>query len=260
MKTAGFIGTGNMGSIMAEAASKSGGVRILLANRTAARAEALAGRIGAEVVSNKDAAKADYVFLGIKPQQAEAVLKELQEELSSSTHIIVSMMAGWATERIKEHACGLPVIRIMPNTPAAVGEGMMLYTASGDVPEEELSFVLGLLAPTGRISKIDEKLMDAASVITGSGPAFACMFADALADGALRMGVPKEKAVEYAAQMMIGTGKLLLGSGKHPEKLKDEVCSPAGSTIEGVAALEEGAFRAALIAAVKATCDKNGKM
>lgn len=258
MKTIGFIGTGNMGGALAYAISKNQDVKILLANRTKEKALAVAEKTHGIVVSNEQASAADFLFLGIKPQQTEEVLKQLNGHYSSST-ILVSMVAGWSIERLKQYS-SLPVIRIMPNTPVLTGDGMTLYCCSSDIEKDDFEYFNLIMEPTGRLCQVEEKLINTASVITGCGPAFADMFVDALADGAVASGVPRKLAIEFAAQMLIGSGKLILETGKHPGLLKDEVCSPGGSTIEGVKALENGNFRASIISAVLASAEKNSKL
>ena len=139
----------------------------------------------------------------------------------------------------------------MPNMPVAVGEGMILYTVNDFVSKEELDGFLASMQYAGMLDKIDEDKIDAASCVSGCGPAFVFMFCEALADGAVECGLPRDKALLYAAQTLIGSATMLIETGEHPGKLKDAVCSPAGSTIEGVKALEEGAFRADVMNAVK---------
>ena len=134
------------------------------------------------------------------------------------------------------------MIRIMPNTPASVGEGMIQYCSSNVTAEEEEAFCR-LMAPAGRLDPVPESLMDAASCVSGCGPAWVYQFIEALADGGVACGLPRVKAQEYAAQMVLGSAKMVLESGKHPGELKDAVCSPGGSTIQGVRVLEERGFR-----------------
>ena len=145
-----------------------------------------------------------------------------------------------------------PVIRIMPNTPVSVGSGVILYDATENVAAGELALFCRCMERAGLLDRLEEKLMDAGTAVAGCGPAFACLFLEALADGGVVCGLPREKALRYAAHMLEGTAKLLLETGKHPGVLKDAVCSPGGSTIAGVRALEEGSFRAAAISAVEA--------
>ena len=143
-----------------------------------------------------------------------------------------------------------PVIRIMPNTPASIGKGMILYAQNNNVTKEETDIFVNDMSGAGVLDSIDEKLIDAASAVSGCGPAFVYMFIEALADGAVECGLPRQKAMLYAAQTVLGSAELVLKSGKHPGELKDAVCSPGGTTIAGVHALENGAFRANAINAV----------
>jgi len=145
-----------------------------------------------------------------------------------------------------------PIIRIMPNTPVSVGEGMILYDHTDNVPAEAVKVFCEMMRFAGRLDPLPEKLIDAGSAVSGCGPAFACLFLEALADGGVACGLPRDKAMEYATQMLLGTAKLALESGRHPGELKDAVCSPGGSTIAGVRALEQGSFRAAAMNAVEA--------
>jgi pyrroline-5-carboxylate reductase len=148
-----------------------------------------------------------------------------------------------------------PIIRIMPNTPCMVGEGMTQYCTVG-VSEDALSDFLAAMAPAGRFDAVEERLMDAAGCVSGCGPAFAYLFIEALADGGVACGLPRAQAVEYAAQMMAGAARMVLESGEHPGLLKDRVCSPGGTTIQGVRALEANGFRSACMEAVIAAYDK----
>ena len=254
-----FIGCGNMGGALARAAAKSPLTeRLLLANRTQEKAARLAEELGAEVCSNADAAReADVLFLAVKPQGLEAMVAGIRGELSARKRVlIVSMVAGWTLEELTALLGAHPVVRIMPNIPVAVGGGVTMLCASGNVTAQEKALVKELLAASGMVSELSEPLMEAASGVTGCGPAFAAMFVDALADGAVACGLPRKEAIAYAAQMMKGTAELLLYSGEHPDALRDRVCSPGGSTIQGVRKLEEGAFRAAVMNAVIATWEK----
>ena len=152
-----------------------------------------------------------------------------------------------------------PVIRMMPNTPAAVGAGVVQYCGRL-VTVEELDDFAALIAPAGLVDPVSEGLIDAASAVSGCGPAFAYLFLEALADGGVACGLPRDKAVAYAAQMLEGSARMVLESGKHPGALKDAVCSPGGTTIQGVRALEERGFRAAAMDAVIAAYEKTLKL
>ena len=259
--TVGFIGTGNMGSAVAKAVSASGLVQeILLANRTPAKAEALCAQIaGTRPSTNEEVARTcDLIFLGVKPQMMAGMLAEIAPVLAArgDRFVLATMAAGLTCERIREMAGGAyPVIRFMPNTPCAIGAGVVQYCGLG-VEQQELDAFAAMMAPAGLVDAIDEKLIDAASAVSGCGPAFAYLFIEALADGGVACGLPRDKAQAYAAQMAAGAARLVLESGKHPGALKDAVCSPGGTTIQGVRALEEGGFRAAAMDAVIAAYEK----
>ena len=260
----GFIGCGNMGSALAIAAEKAQIGSLYLSNRTAAKAEVLAKQLNATVATNETiAATCDYIFLGVKPHLLRALLTSLAPVLSAreDQFVLISMAAGVTLSSIEEAAGKrYPTLRIMPNTPTSVGEGLIQYCKNDVItPKDEQNF-LKILAHAGKLDALEEHLIDAASAVSGCGPAFVCLFAEALADGGVKCGLPRAKALEYAAQTLLGTGKLLLESGKHPGELKDAVCSPGGSTIAGVSALEEHAFRAAVIAAVEAAYRRNREL
>ena len=262
MATFGFIGTGNMGGALARALAKNvEGDSILLANRSAEKAAALAAELGCKAVSSEAIAKkADYIFLGVKPQMMADLLAQLSPILKEreDRFILVTMAAGLTIERIRELAVGdYPVIRIMPNTPASIGEGMILYTAGSDVLDIELQIFLSAMSGAGLLSPLPEHLMDAGSAVSGCGPAFVDLFIEALADGGVACGLPRASALEFAAQMVAGSAKLVLESGKHPGVLKDAVCSPGGTTIQGVRALEAGNFRGTVMEAVIKAYEKN---
>ena len=262
MATFGFIGTGNMGGALARALAKNvEGDSILLANRSAEKAAALAAELGCKAVSSEAIAnKADYIFLGVKPQMMADLLAQLSPILKEreDRFLLVTMAAGLTIERIRELAVGdYPVIRIMPNTPASIGEGMILYTAGSDVLDIELQIFLSAMSGAGRLSPLPEHLMDAGSAVSGCGPAFVDLFIEALADGGVACGLPRASALEFAAQMVAGSAKLVLESGKHPGVLKDAVCSPGGTTIQGVRALEAGNFRGTVMEAVIKAYEKN---
>lgn len=262
-KRIGFIGCGNMGSALAKAAGKSTLItpaQICLANRTTAKAEQLAEVIGGGMVAtNRDVAKyCQYIFLGVKPQMMGDMLEEIAPVLKTreDRFVLVSMAAGLTMETIQEMAGGdYPVIRLMPNTPAAIGSGMILY-CSTKVHVDEMAAFLHIMNAAGKFDELPEHLIDAGSAVAGSGPAFADLFVEALADGGVACGLPRAKAMEYAAWMLLGSAEMILKSGEHPGVLKDAVCSPAGSTIQGVRALERGGFRSAVFEAVVKTYEK----
>ena len=256
----GFIGCGNMGSALATAARQAlSGERILLANRTPDKARALADRLGATVVDNaRAAAQSDFLFLGVKPQMMAGMLAGIREVLAAREEpcVLVTMAAGLNIETIRGMAgVDFPVIRIMPNTPAAIGKGMVLCCADG-ASDAQLATFKAAMAGAGILDFIDERLIDAGSAVAGCGPAFAAMLIEALAAGGVACGLPRAKAQLYAAQMLLGTAALALESGAHPGAMKDAVCSPGGSTIQGVRALEAAGFRGAAFEAVVAAYEK----
>ena len=261
MATYGFIGTGNMGGAVAKAAAKAvGGGNLFLANRTPAKAEALAAELGGQACDNGTAARQDYIFLGVKPQMMAGMLLGIRPVLreraeKGETFTLVTMAASLTIEKIQEMAgVEAPTVRIMPNLPVSISKGVILYTASG--AEKTLPGLLEALAPAGMLLPVEERLIDAGSAVAGCGPAFACLFIEALADGGVACGLPRAQAQALALQMLAGTAELLLQTGQHPAALKDAVCSPGGTTIAGVHALEKGGFRAAAFDAVKAAYDK----
>ena len=243
----GFIGTGNMGGALARACAQAVfNENLLLSDGYAPVAEALAGQLGCQAVSvNEVAEKADFIFLGVKPQVMGAMLAGIAPILAKrSDFVLVSMAAGLSIEKIQAMAGGsYPVIRIMPNIPVKAGSGVVLYDATETVSEEALTAFRSAMAGAGLVDRLPEKLIDAGSALSGCGPAFVALFAEALADGAVECGLPRDKALSYALQTIAGTAAYLQESGQHPAALKDAVCSPGGSTIAGVHAMELGGFR-----------------
>lgn len=254
--TFGFIGAGNMGGALARAAAATMEKNsVVLSNRTPEKAQNLAKELGCRWDScDAVARECGYIFLGVKPQMLRQLMEQIAPVLAErkDEFVLVSMIAGVTMADIQALAGKpYPVIRMMPNTPVGVGAGMIVYDATENVPQAALEQFLQNMAAAGALDPIPEKLINAASAVSGCGPAFVCMFAQALADGAVACGLPRDKALTYAVQTLEGTAKMIRQSGKHPEKLKDEVCSPGGSTIAGVRALEQGGFRAATMAAVE---------
>ena len=264
MPTIGFIGTGNMGGALARAAARRPDNRVLLFNRTQAKAEALAAEIGAEAVDQARAvAEADFLFLGVKPQMLPVLAETLGPLLRAraSRVVLVSMAAGTPVDALLKLLGGSwPVLRIMPNTPVSVGQGMILYSPGPNVTEGEERAFLTAMESAGRFLRLEERLIDAGSSVSGCGPAFADLFLEALADGGVACGLSRAQALEMAAQMLVGSAALYLESGRHPGALKDAVCSPGGTTIQGVRVLEQRGFRGAVMDAVIAAYEKNGDL
>lgn len=271
MNTFGFIGTGNMGGAVAIAVSKAvGSEQLYLANKTESKAKKLAkSMLGGdcvmpEVCDNKRlASECTYIFLGVKPQMMEDMLSDIKDELAARTDhfVLVSMAAALSIDDIKRMAGGdYPVIRIMPNTPVSIGAGVIMYSVCDKVTPDDIKEFRNALKKGGLLVELPEKQIDAGSAIAGCGPAFVQMFIEGLADGAVACGLTRKQAVELAAQTVYGSAKLTLQSGKHPGELKDAVCSPGGSTIQGVRALEESGFRGAAMDAVIASYDRTIEM
>ena len=252
----GFIGCGNMGGAVAKAMAAKGAD--LAGTARSGKAKAL----GLPYTSAQDIAQnAERIFLAVKPQMMAGVLESLKPILQERKPLLITMATGLTMERIDEMAGGgYPIIRIMPNTPTAIGMGVIQYCANSPVTADILADTLADMELCGLLDSLDEHLIDAASALSGSGPAYMYVFLEALADGAVACGIPRAKAYEYAAMTMAGAAQLYLQTKQHPGALKDAVCSPGGSTIAGLKVLEEGAFRASVMNCVAATCQRNQEL
>ena len=255
-----FIGCGNMARAMISGILDKGLVKaddIYGSNATAEHAIETREMLGIHTTTNNAEAveHGEIVFLCVKPQQYSAALKEIAGHRANK--VLVTIAPGKSIAWVQQEA-GLPlkVVRTMPNTPALVGMGYTSYCANAAVEPTELERVEELLSSFSTIQKVDEHIIDAASAVAGSAPAFTYIFIEALADGAVAEGMTRDKALAAAAHTVMGSAKMVLESGKHPAKLKDEVCSPGGSTIAGVQALEDAAFRGAVMEAIRATAAK----
>jgi pyrroline-5-carboxylate reductase len=204
-------------------------------------------------------AKSDIILLAVKPQNAAEALGMCNKALDGKA--MMSIVAGVTVERLQNMIDGSPrILRLLPNTPAMVFEGAFAVCSDNDFTEEELKIAKAIYSSIGIIEMVPEKLIDAGTAISGCGPAFCFMFADALADGGVLAGIPKDKALSLAIQTLLGSARLMAETGISPSVLKDKVTSPGGSTIEGVKALEEGAFRATVINAASASYEKTKKL
>ncbi len=251
----GFIGCGNMGGALARALTKNT-KDVVIADQYS-DVQALAAKMGCLWGTNEEAASSQRVFLAVKPNVVAGVLEQLRPMLAEKKPLLISMAAGISIAQLEAWAAvSLPIIRIMPNTPAAVGKGMILYCANDLVQENVLADFLQDMNQAGRFDRLDEKLIDAGSALSGCGPAYMYMFLEAMADGAVACGLPRAKAYTYAAATMAGAAEMVLSSGTHPGALKDAVCSPGGSTIAGVKALEENGFRGAVMDCIAAAYQK----
>ena len=250
----GFIGCGNMGGALVRAAAKCVcGNNIAVCDYDEKKAQALATECGASVSSGKEIARnCRFIVLGVKPQNMQETIAGFAGELQENdSAVVITMAAGLSISAIRSFiGFDLPVIRIMPNTPAQVGEGMILYDTQSVSQADEQAF-LDCFKKAGVLDKLPEDKIDAASALSGCGPAFAYAFAKALTDGAVECGVPADKAATYTAQTLLGAAKMLLAYGD-PTHLINAVCSPNGTTLAGMRALEENGFEDVAMSAVKA--------
>ena len=257
----GFIGVGNMGGAMARAAcTATAPKQIVLANRTPEKAAALAQELGCLAADAETVAAASrFIFLGVKPKDMAACLAQIAPVLEHRTgypFTLVSMAAGLDTAAIQAMAGHpWPVIRLCPNTPVGIGKGLVAWCAK-DADPADCQKLAAAMAGAGLWDECPEPLMDVAGTIGGCTPAFAYMFIEALSDGAVACGMPRAQALAYAAAAVEGAAALVREDGRHPGALKDAVCSPGGTTIQGVLTLEKSAFRAAAAQAVVAAVEK----
>lgn len=252
------IGTGSMGSAVIRAIStKNNPKDITVSNRTSSKAQKFAQETGCNFAStNSEAIKdAKYIFIAVKPVFLKDVFDEIGKIIPKDA-VVISMAAGVKIEKLQSMA-DARFVRIMPNVPAQIAQGMTALSCDSNISSQELEDIKTLLECTGKVEQVPEKLMDCVTAVSGSGPAFVFMFIEAMADAAVRCGMPRNQAYIYAAQTVKGSADLVLQTGKHPGALKDSVTSPAGTTIEGVAALEENGFRNSVIKAVTAACEKS---
>ena len=255
------IGSGNMGAaLMKGAAALAGSGNIYYSDVDMSKAKAAAASLGAQVFQTNTEAvqKGDYVFLAVKPQVLSVVLEEIAPVVKErfgirNAPVLVSMAPGWTIEKIQNSLnLKTPIARIMPNTPALISKGLVAMALSPEVSGDDAAELKKLLGASGTVDMVDEKYFDAVTGLSGSGPAFVYMFIEALSDGGVRAGLPRDKALLYAAQTVLGSAAMVLETRKHPGELKDMVTSPGGTTIAGVAALEKGCFRGTVISAVEA--------
>ena len=253
----GIIGSGVMGGALARSiAVREGAQNVAVSNEPPEKAKRLADSLGCICADNLTVAeKCEYVILAVKPNVVPAVIGQIAPALKSrkDRFTIVSVAAGITVGMIKEmYGEDADVVRLMPNTPVSCGSGVILCCSDTDHPE-----LWDALSGAGYVERVSEKLLETAGTLTGCGPAFAFVIMQALADGAVAVGADRAHAEKFAALTLEGAARLALTSGEHFEALKDKVCSPGGSTIEGVAAMERNAVRSAMIEAVKASYEKN---
>lgn len=261
----GFIGNGNMGTAILGGIIEKGVVKpedIIVADVNETGLRQSEEKYGvATTTDNKYAAKnADMLFLSVKPNVIYKVIDGIKDSIDENT-LIVSIAAGQSISKLEE-AFGkkIKLVRVMPNTPALVGEAMSGIAVNKNVGEDEKNMVLEIFNCLGKGELIEEYMMDAVTAVSGSSPAYIFMLIEAMADAAVQEGLPRSKAYTFAAQAVLGSAKMVLETGKHPGELKDMVCSPAGTTIDAVAVLEAEGFRSSVMKAMKACADKSKSM
>jgi pyrroline-5-carboxylate reductase len=261
----GVIGAGNMGGAFIGGIVKKGIIKsedIICSSPVEAEREKAKASYGINTTSdNKNVVKeSEIIIFAVKPQVIPTVIEEIKDYIDDD-RLFISIVAGKSIEWFEEAAGkSFKLIRTMPNTPALVGEGMTGVSPNKNVSDEDLKMALELLSALGKAAVVPEKLMDAVVAASGSSPAYVFMLIEAMADGAVRLGMPRALAYKFVAQTVLGSAKMVLETGKHPGELKDMVCSPAGTTIEAVRVLEEKGFRSALIEAMDACAEISKKL
>lgn len=253
------IGTGAMGgAIMRAVCKKRNAGDVTVTDKNTEAGKKFAAETGAVFAkTNGDAIKdADFIFIAVKPQFLQNVFDDIKDTIAPE-QIVISMAAGVKIEKLEQLAPNVRFIRMMPNVCAQIGEAMTAVTKSTRISQDEFENAKLILSAAGKVEEVAEKLMDCVTAVSGSGPAFVFMFIEALADAAVKCGMPRAQAYTYAAQTVKGSASLVLETKAHPAVLKDSVCSPAGTTIDGIAALEENGFRNAVIQAVQAAYEKS---
>ncbi len=257
-----IIGSGKMGEAMASGILRAGLIKpanLTMTDVDTARGNMISKELGVIFTTDNVSAtkSADAVILAVKPQFIDAVCQQITGVLSGKA-IIISIAAGVTMQKIL-NACGndsIKLVRTMPNTPILVGAGAIAISYSASITDKDKDIVNTLLTPLGLTAELPEDKLNAITGLSGSGPAYIAILIEALADGGVLMGLPRQIAMQFAAQTVYGTAKLVLDSGDHPAVVKDAVCSPGGTTIAAVATLEENGFRAAAIAAVQAATNR----
>ena len=260
-----IIGGGKMGSIIAQGLISGEIISqkdITITDIDAARLKFIRSQMGLQASpANKETAKnADIVILAVKPQNMAQTLKEIAAAINKSK-IVISIAAGITTGFVEGYlAKGVRVVRVMPNTPALVGKGATAVAKGAKATAADIKLARTIFDAVGITVEVDEKLMDAVTGLSGSGPAYCFLIIEALADAGVQMGLPRELSLQLAAQTMLGSAILCLQGDKHPAQLKDMVTSPAGTTAAGLQVLEEGKIRATLIAAVEAATKRSKEL
>ena len=261
----GFLGAGKMATALAQGFLKAGLVeadRLFASDVVPAAALSFSNTTGGRSLPNNRevAAAADVLVVAVKPDQVAGVLHDIRDVLDPQRHRILSIAAGVSIASLESAAPGQRVIRVMPNTPALVGASASAYSLGSVATAEDGALAQRLLGSVGLALKVKERLLDAVTGLSGSGPAYVFLMIEALADGGVAAGLPRDIAQRLAAQTLLGAARLVLETGQHPGALKDAVCSPGGTTIEGIHELEKGGVRAALIAAVRTAAEKSRRL
>ncbi|MGW1077971.1 pyrroline-5-carboxylate reductase [Streptomyces sp. NPDC002537] len=257
------LGTGKIGEALLSGMIRAGWSAddLLVTARRPERAEALRARYGVDTVTNVEAAKAaDTLILAVKPQDMATLLDELAPHLPAD-RLIISAAAGIPTAFFEERLPdGTPVVRVMPNTPVLVDEGMSVISAGTHATEDHLLHTEEIFKPVGKTLRVPESQQDAATALSGSGPAYFYFLVEAMTDAGILLGLPRDKAHDLIVQTAIGAAVMLRDSGEHPVKLREAVTSPAGTTISAIRELERHGVRAALIAALEAARDRSQEL
>lgn len=259
----GIIGCGNMGGAILYGALKSGVLakeQVYVYDINPAMMEKASGW-GVNLAKNDEevCANSDIILLAVKPQNAAEALEQCKKALDGKA--MMSIVAGVTIQRLHQMADGTPrILRLLPNTPAMVFEGAFAVCSDNDFTETELNAAKSIYEAIGVIEMVPEHLIDAACALNGGGPAYVSMFIEAMADGGVKQGLPRQTAYRLAAQTCLGTAKMILEQGIHPGELKDMVTSPGGTTIEGCEALERGGMRAAVIECINAATEKSKRL
>ncbi len=253
----GILGAGKMGSALMRGFTEAGLLapgQIIASDIDQAALGRLRKELGIKVAAdNQEVVKsAEIVLLALKPEKIQPVLRETKESISPK-HLIISIAAGVSIKAIEEVVgTGRRIIRVMPNTPCLIRAGASAFSPGKGATQEDREMVRSLLSAVGLVVELPEKQLNAVTGLSGSGPAYGFMIIEALADGGVKMGLPRAVAMQLAAQTVLGAAKLVIETKRHPGELKDQVASPGGTTIAGIAALERAGLRAALIEAVEA--------
>ena len=257
------IGAGVMGETVFSGLLRAGWSAddIIATARRSERRQQLAERYGVRTAANVDAAaEAQIVLIAVKPQDITGVLDEIAPVVGTET-VVASLVAGIATEVIEAQLpAGVPVVRIMPNTAAQVGEGMAAVSAGRHAGPDQVEQVAKLLAATGQVSILPEKYQDAVTAISGSGPAYLFFVAESMIEAGVHLGLPRHTATELAVQTMYGSAKLLKETGDHPTLLRERVTSPGGTTAAALRVLEDHKVRAAILGAMEAARDRSREL